>query len=213
MSESHILRMLEQGIITVDEATGLLEAITTSSMPASPQKVVGDRTSPPPGTECTPVETDQVIPGPLPPDVARWKHTQQIPLALSLIVLILSAWGLYRIYVRADARFTLGWVAVLIVFLMAVAGTAISFWMLTAPWIHVRVHERSGKRIAISLPVPLTLAHWGIRIARRFVDDETGTYLDTSSEFLRAMHRERGQAEPIVVNVDENGQRVQVYIG
>ena len=213
MSEKHILSMLEQGTITVDEATGLLEAIAASKTPASPGELVEDGTSPPPESERTPVESDQVIPGSLAPDAARWKRIQQIPLALSLIVLLLSAWGLYRIYVRADARITLGWVAVLMVFLAAVAGTAIGFWLLTAPWLHVRIHERNGKRFAISMPVPLTLAHWGIRIARRYVDDQTGTYLDTSAEFLKAMPRERGQREPIVVNVDEDGQRVQVYIG
>jgi hypothetical protein len=76
----------------------------------------------------------------------------------------------------------------------------------------VRIHERNGKRIAISLPVPLTLAHWGLRIAHRYVDDRTGTYLDTSAEFLKAMQREES-SEPIVVNVDEDGQRVQVYLG
>ena len=213
MSEKHILSMLEQGTITVDEATGLLEAIATSTVPAALGELAEDGASPPPESERTPVDPDQVIPGSLAPDAGRWKRIQQISLALSLIVLLFSAWGLYRIYVRADARITLGWVAVLMVFLSAASGTAIGFWLLTAPWLHVRIHERNGKRFAISLPVPLTLAHWGIKVARRYVDDETGTYLDTSAEFLKAMRREHGQAEPIVVNVDEDGQRVQVYIG
>ena len=102
----------------------------------------------------------------------------------------------------------------LIVFLFATLATIVSAWMLTAPWLHVRVEEEDGKRVAISLPLPLTLANWGVQFAGRFVDDETASYMSASSEFLKAMRRERKQdAEPIVIDVDEDGHRVRVYIG
>jgi hypothetical protein len=85
--------------------------------------------------------------------------------------------------------------------------------MIRAPWLHVRIEERDGKRIAISLPLPLALADWGLWLARRYVDEQTAQYLDTSSEFITLMRKNRQGAQPIVIDVDEDGQRVQVYLG
>jgi hypothetical protein len=198
MSQARILEMLEKGTITADEAAKLLEATTADA---------GDQ-------ETTPIEPDQVTLGSFQPDAKRWNRFRQIPFAISVTVLVICAWGLYAIYRQADARITFGWVAVLVLFLLSILSTIVSFWMLRAPWLHVRIEEREGKRIAISLPLPLTLAHWGLQIARRYVDDQTATYLDTSTEFLKAMRRGRSEKiEPIMVNIDEDGQRVQVYIG
>jgi hypothetical protein len=204
LSEKQILNMLEQGTITADEAARLLEAI------ASDDQAQEDAPSP---SEPAALEPDEVIPGSPIADPIRWYWMQRIPLAVSLVMLIASAWGLYALYRRADARITAGWVVVLVVFLFALLATVISAWMLTAPWIHVRIHERDGKRIAISLPVPLTLTTWGIRIARRYVDDQTAQYLDTSAEFLSTMRKDHKRSGPITVNVDEGDHRVQVYIG
>jgi hypothetical protein len=114
---------------------------------------------------------------------------------------------------HADGRITFGWVLVLILFLVSALGVAVTFWMLRAPWLHVRIEERDGKRIAISLPVPLALADWGLWIARRYVDEQTAQYLDVSSEFIDIMRKDRKNADPIVVDVDEDGQRVQVFLG
>jgi hypothetical protein len=210
MSEGQILNMLERGTITADEAAKLLEAVAARDIAAESGVAAGEGAA---AEEPIAVGSDQVIPGSFAPEAKRWKRIQQIPLAISLLVLITSAWGLYAVYHRADARITLGWVAVLVVFLVAVLATVLSAWVITAPWLHVRIHEPDGKRIAISLPIPLTLADWGLRIARRYVDEHSAAYLDTSAEFLRAMRRDRKTSEPIVVNIDEDGHYVQVYIG
>ena len=76
---------------------------------------------------------------------------------------------------------------VLILFVLVAGATAITFWMRMVPWVHVRVQDDDGKRIAISLPLPLTLADWGVSLARRFVKDEVVEHLDTATEFLKAM--------------------------
>ena len=115
---------------------------------------------------------------------------------------------------QGDGRITFGWVLVLILFLFSALAVAVTFWMLRAPWLHVRIEEQDGKRIAISLPLPLALADWGLWIARRYVDEQTAQYLDVSSEFISSMRKNRGrETEPIVVDIDEDGQRVQVYLG
>jgi len=210
MSQTHILEMLEKGTITADEAARLLEAVATGEQETEPYSAPDHAGHPEPIS----VEPDQVALGTFRPDVRRWNRFRQIPFAVAITVLIISAWGLYTLYRQADARITFGWVAVLVLFLLSVLATVVTFWMLRAPWLHVRIEDRDGKRIAISLPLPLTLAHWGLQIARRYVDERTAEYLDTSTEFLKAMRQSHGkEPEPIMVNIDEDGQRVQVYIG
>jgi len=201
VSEKQILTMLEQGTITADEAARLLNALSAEdSSNGAPEAAMPTEAV----VEPEPIGFD--------PHSKRWQGLQQIPFAISLTVLIVTAWGLYATYQKAGA-ITFGWVLLLLLFLVALFATVVSIWMINAPWLHVRIREGSGRRISISLPIPLLLAQWGIRIARRYVDDQTATYLDTSAEFLDAMRKDRKQSEPIMIDVDEGDQHVQVYIG
>lgn len=210
MSEKQILSMLEQGTITAEEAARLLEA--TSTAPSTDvEGAAGAQEGP--SQQAAAVEPSQVIPGTLAPDAKRWKRLQLIPLAVSLAVLIATAWGLWAVYRAADARITFGWVVLLLLFLLALGATTLSIWITRAPWLHVRVHQQGGRTIAISLPIPLTLASWGVGIARRYVDEQTTEYLDASAEFIRAMRREGRHSEPMMVSVDDDDERVQVYFG
>ena len=210
MSEKQILSMLEQGTITADEAARLLEAVSTGpSADVRGASSAQEEAS----QHAAAVEPSHVIPGTLAPDAKRWKRLQLIPLAVSLVVLIATAWGLWAVYRAADARITVGWVALFLLFVLALAATTLSIWITGAPWLHIRVHQQEGRTIAISLPVPLTLASWGVGIARRYVDEQTTQYLDASAEFIRAMRHEHGRSEPLEVSVDEDGQYVQVYFG
>jgi hypothetical protein len=205
VTEKQILNMLEQGTITADEAARLLEAVSVQEPSAQQGSAADDG---PPA-----IEPDEVIPATFTPDAKRWQLLRLIPLGASLLLLVATAWGLWAVYRAADARITFGWVVFLLLCLFALAATALSVWLLSAPWLHVRVHQREGKTIAISLPIPLALAGWGVRIARRYVDAQTSQYLDVSAEFIRAMRRDRDRSQPLMVNVDDDEQRVQVYFG
>ena len=210
MSKEQVLNMLESGTITADEAARLLDALAAGKGTPGGEHAASQDPSPEP----RPVEPDQVILDTFRPDARHWDRVRQIPFAISIALLCLSGWGLYALRPQGDRGITFGWVLVLILFLLSALGLAATFWMLRAPWLHVRIEERDGKRIAISLPLPLALANWGLWIARRFVDDHTAQYLDMSSEFIGTMRKNRGgQAEPIIVDVDEDGQHVQVYLG
>ena len=95
-------------------------------------------------------------------------------------------------------------------------AAVVAFLSRRATWLHVRVREKEGRRIAISMPLPLRLANWGIGIARGFVDDDTRSHLTMASEFIRAAQdtmREPGAA-PLFIDVDDDdGDQVEVYIG
>jgi len=126
MSEKQILSMLAQGTITADEAARLLEAVSTAS-PADMAGAAGAQEGP--SQQAAAVEPSEVIPGTLAPDAKRWKRLQLIPLAVSLVVLIATAWGLWAVYRAADARITFGWVVLLLLFLLALGATTLSIWI------------------------------------------------------------------------------------
>ena len=207
-----ILQMLQEAKITVEEATQLLLAIEPGDEAGEGEEFVGDE---PAMQVAAPAPSQPADPPHVPPDMARFRRLCQIPFVVALCVLAASGWGLYALCHQAEARITLGFVAMLILFVLAIGATAITFWMRLVPWLHVRVREQDGKRIAISLPLPLTLASWGVRLARRFVEDDTAEYLDASAELLKAMKDgpRTLRTDPIVIDIDDDGQRVQVFIG
>ena len=229
MSEAQqILQMLQEGRITADEASALLAALREGGTP--PRTGAWSRGEESPAA-VRPVSSS------VPAELKRFRRLCQVPFFVSLGVLVLSGWGLYALYRQAGYRIAPGVAWMLAWFILVTGVTALAFWMRLAPWLHVRVQacpvgaelraspERSErvpreqgkdrKRIAISLPLPLTLADWGIRLARRFVDDETARYLDMGAGLLKAMRGSRAElrAEPIAIDVNEGNEHVQVYIG
>jgi hypothetical protein len=204
----NILQMLQEDKISVDEASQLLEAVVS----AERGQGTSERSATTPGG-------DAATP-PVPPDLGRFRRLSYLPLVVSLVILILSGWGAYVLFLRRQRTISLGLVALAVVFLAAFLATALSAWATTVPWLHVRIQSAPGKggdktRIAISLPVPLTLAGWGLRIANRFVDEDTVGRLDAAAMLLRTMRHDLGKAgaEPIAVDVNDEDERVQVYIG
>jgi hypothetical protein len=203
-----ILQMLREGTISVDEASVLLEAVA--------------------GTDPSYGNADQVTASFIEgveahtasPDVGRFRRLSYIPLVVSTIALILSTWGTYALFHRAQGRITFGFVLLVILSVLAFLATVLALWATAVPWIHVRIRsapnaESRGTRIAFSLPLPLTLAGWGLRLAHRFVNRETADRLDAAAALLKAMRQDLGKpgAEPISIDVSDEQERVQVYIG
>ena len=101
-------------------------------------------------------------------------------------------------------------------FMFAGFTTLLAFMSRRSTWLHVRVKESQGTRIAISMPLPLRLANWGIGIARGFVDDHTRGHLNMASEFINAARDTMSEpgADPLFIDVDDDdGDHVEVYIG
>jgi hypothetical protein len=202
MGERHVLQMLQEGQISTEEALRLLQALNPDAETAS----VDTSTSSPSALESATL---------VPPDMEHFRRYGQISFAISLSVVVVSGWGLYALNRQADGRITAGWVLVLVLCILALLASAITAWMMMTPWLHVRIRRREGRPIAISLPLPLSLGKWGIRLARRFVDDSTAEYLDAAAEFLTLLKQSQGQSDatPLLVSVDDEDESVQVYLG
>ena len=204
MSERKILDMLDAGQISADDAARLLDAI--SSEPAADEQSEEDA-APAAG------DADEVLPGTLDAVAARWRRYQWIPFAISVSVLLIASWGMWEVHRAAGGRITFGWVVLLLVVLASLGATVLSAWIVNAPWLHVRISGSDGKRLAISMPIPLGLLDWGLRIAERFAGEDVSPYLGASAEMLHSMRQAGGARQPFDIRVDEGDERVQVYIG
>lgn len=194
---TRILDMLARGLISATEAADLLDALQQA-----------------PAADPTIIDADSgaiIEPAPV-PDFTRFRHFWVYPFAVSVGVLALAGLGLAALYAGSGFWATLGLICVWPILLLAIAGTLLSVWSRYAPWIHVRVQQRSGRRIAISLPVPLGAARWGLRRARRYVPKQQSAQLDAAAALLDGLTPGRG--DPLMIDVDdEDGERVQVFIG
>lgn len=85
-----------------------------------------------------------------------------------------------------------------------------------APWLHIRVdtgQETWPRRIAISFPVPIRLASWGIRTWGHYAGSIDATAVD---ELLLSLEGNLSSDNPIHIQVnedDETGEKIQVYLG
>jgi hypothetical protein len=205
MSEKlEILEMLDQGTITVDEANRLLEALQDDTPKTA--------------------ESETNAPLQAAPDLQRFRHLSYIPFGVSVLLLLLAAWGAYALSRRADGQITAGFVAMLVLLVLCSLLTWLTFAMTRMPWLHVRVRNKSEqtskdkdtyKRFIISLPVPLVLAQWGLRIAPRYVGEEQAAQVEMAAAVLQSLRRDLGKpgTDPIAIDVDDKDERVQIYFG
>jgi len=201
-AERQILQMLEEGSITAEEAEGLLAAI-------SPEEKEDDFAG---QTVITP-DLPEAEPYEPPPDMKRFRRFWRIPFFIAGGSLLLSAFGLALMYQTTGQVALIGFMCLWSIFVVALLATLIVLLARKAPWLHVRVQEKGGRRIAISIPLPLRLAHWGIDIAKFYVPTDQAANLEMASAFMKGMTDDPDQ-EPIMINVDDDdGDRVQLYLG
>ncbi|MBN1583758.1 MAG: hypothetical protein JXA89_23835 [Anaerolineae bacterium] len=204
MSEIQILKMLEEGTITADEAAKLLSAVEPQEAETVRETIAG----------ALPQNMAEPLSSPT-PLVSRFRHLFLSLFVISSVVIVLCGYGMVVLYRGADRRITWGFVGVLLACVLGLLFAVLMFWLWQARWLHVRIRQQDGKRLMISLPIPLMLTEWGLRIARDFVDEQTSGYLDMVSTLMYTIRhsRESTGGEPISVEVGGENEQVQVYIG
>lgn len=85
----------------------------------------------------------------------------------------------------------------------------------TSPWVHVRIRaaeDARTRRIAISLPIPVRLVAW---IARAFGHRIPGLDDTALDELMMALDGDVSAESPLTIEIndDEDGERIQVYLG
>jgi hypothetical protein len=182
--------MLERGLIATDEAANLLEALdreTESQVEVCPQT---DSTSSRP--------TDS------------WARFWIYPFLAGVGLLALGITVVAAVYSSSSARGWLvcGWLPLL----SGLTVMLLAWWARQATWLHVRVQEEGRRKVAFSLPLPLTLAAWALRVAQPFVPQLGDTGVD---DLIIALRDSKTSSTPLSIDVqdDEAGERVQLYFG
>ena len=196
-----ILEMVREGEINPEQAATLLAALGETEAEPDLQVIGVDEAPPAPASA-------------LPPEIeaSRWARFWIYPMMAGGVVLILGALVMALVYSADAARGWLvcGWLPMILGLFVTLAA----IWSRQATWLHLRVSEGDGGRqkVAFSFPVPLGLAAWGIRIAQPFVPQLQETGVD---EVIVALRESRKRNEPLFIDVqdEEDGERVQIYIG
>lgn len=201
--QKHILKMVEDGKITAEEAMVLMKALEGETP--------GDA-YPPFEAEAAPGSGSEPDPG-LAATVEKARSLWQIPLWLGVALTVLSAVLMYLAMSRSGYNF---WFFCLwLPFLTGVAVMALGVASRTMRWLFVRVEQKPGEhpqKFTIGFPLPLRLAGWFLRNFGHKIPDLEKTNIDDIIQILDAANT---PGSPLVVNVedDEDGERVQVFIG
>jgi len=197
----YILKMVSSGKLSADEAMELLAAL--------------DETPPEPAAE--PALTGEIFPPQDDlPNLNRFRRFWQYPFFISLAVLLLLGLWLRSLYQSSAGALSFGFICVWSLFMFAFFATALAFMSRRSAWLHVRVKEKEGRRVNISLPLPTRLTRWGISFAGNFVDEATQQKMGMATAMLDAAdaNLKADGAAPFMINVDDDdGDQVQVFIG
>jgi len=199
-----ILKMVEDGRISAEEAVTLMKALD--------ETVEAEE-------EVFQTEADQGSNKSEAPELERTadraRRLWQIPLWIGISLTVFTAWGMYAIQQSAGYNF---WFYCLTMWLMVgVAVIALAGWSRTARWLFVNVEQPRGngpRHITLGFPLPIGLAGWFLRNFGHNIEGLRHTNLDEVIEAI-SMATSATNGAPLIVNVDEgeDGERVQVYIG
>ncbi len=190
-----ILQMIQDGVISAEEGAKLLDALGPGLQPADQ-----------PAGEAPPDE-GKAAPAPVgPPSWARWVWVYPAAAGLGLLAIA----GIVTGVVVREGR-QLGWlVCTLPLMVLGALVMALAWWSRSARWLHVRVRD-GEKRINVSLPLPMRLAAWGVRVARPWVPQLQDTAVD---ELILSLEEADSQEGILAVEVNEGAdEQVRVYLG
>lgn len=204
-----ILDMIEHGTITAEEGMRLLGALE----PDSADEFLDDEPIPIEYQAFDDDDAETMASGIDMEDMRRWKQWWSIPLWVGMGIVVLSSFWMKNAW-HGNALgfwFLCSWVPMLLGILMM----ALAWNSRTSPWLHVRVHQASGKspsKVAVSFPLPLRVSAWGLRRFGHHIPNFDATGMD---EAILALNTTQQDNAPLFIDVqdDEDGDHVQVFIG
>ncbi len=140
-------------------------------------------------------------------DLGWWKKAWLIPFWAGTGILVLGAIMMGWAYSSQHFFwFYCSWLPMLLGLLVLFLG----WWSQNARWVHIRVNDASGSRVAISMPLPLSLTGWALRVFGHYIPHMEERVLENMPDLFHALEKEKS---PMTVEVDEkDGSRVRVYI-
>ena len=201
--QKQILKMVEDGKISAEEAMTLIKALEQTSADGEVE-VIETEASANPARSAGP-DFEEVK--------ARARRFAMVPLWIGIAFTVLGAYWMYVLVQSANYGFWffLAWFPLLLGILLV----AISAGGMNSRWLYVNVDQQDNewpRHITLGIPIPLGLVGWFLRNFGHYIRGMDKTSVD---EVLMALAMANNLDEPLIINVDEgdNGERVQVYIG
>lgn len=158
---------------------------------------------------------DSLASAPYPPQtpqgVKRWQRWWWIPLWIGVAGIIFG--GLLMFWAFQATGLSFWFACSWFPFLVGLALMVLAWSSRAMRWLHLRIQQAPGERpqnIAISIPLPLGLAAWLLRMVRPWVPEQF-SHLDAAFLTLK----ETSSDTPFYLEVDDgaDGERVEIYIG
>jgi len=201
--QKQILKMVEEGKISADEAMTLIKALEKTRA-EDEIEVIETGAEPGQGRSAGP-EFEEVK--------ARAKRFAMVPVWIGVAFTVLGSYWMYALVQNANYGFWFfcAWFPLLLGILLI----ALSTGGMNSRWLYVNVDQEEGEwpqHITLGFPIPLGIIGWFLRNFGHYIPGMDRTNVD---EILMALSMANHLDEPLIVNVDEgeNGERVQVYIG
>ncbi len=198
-----ILQMVADGKISADQAATLMRALEESAeeeievIPPAAGSASGKTAAP---------EFDQVR--------KRARRFAMIPLWIGVFLTVFSAWAMFTN--QQNAGFNFWFFLMVIPLVLGILLIALGAGTQNSPWLYVNV-DRSNqpdwpRNITFGLPLPLGLASWFLRTFGAHIEGLKHTNVD---EVIQAISMVKNMDKPLIINAtdDEDGERVQVFIG
>ena len=203
-----ILQKIESGEVTPEDGLRQLNAID-EDQPTTGQEFASPATDPTVEIISSGQPMQDSAPKADMPDFARFRIISWVLFGAFLLLTLISAnWMIQGWQMRPYGwGFWLSWIP----FAIGVLGMATS---LNTRWLHVRVSEiENGKQknIRISLPLPLGMASWFFKMNPSWLPQEVRN--KNIGETLSEVNQSISRNEPFFIEVDEEDQHVEIYIG
>jgi hypothetical protein len=148
----------------------------------------------------------------IPSEVERWKRWWMLPLWVGVAITVVGALLMFLAW-RAS-QFSFWFACSWVPFLLGVGVMVLAFASSRMRWLHLRVYQKGNewpRKISISMPLPLRLIGWIMKIVSSRVPDLREKGVD---QMVLALEQTNPK-EPFYLEVDDDddGERVEIYIG
>jgi hypothetical protein len=191
----NIFNQVRAGELSLEEADRLLQSLDeqTRSNPAAEAPAAESSAAEQPAAD--------VITG-----LGWWENAWLIPVWVGIGIIVFSAllinWGYTN---ERFFWFYCSWLPLALGILVLILGV----WSQQARWVHLRIQDAGSPKISFSLPLPIRLASWALRVFGPRIPGLKEKHLDQLPEILDAIGDSR---DPITVEVDDGDDHVRVYI-
>ncbi|MFN2151264.1 MAG: SHOCT-like domain-containing protein [Anaerolineales bacterium] len=215
LTPMRILEMIDAGEISPEEGARLLQGGESSE----PMESIFSEEADTPDSEPEPARVE-VVSAPdserfaaaEPEKIERWQQWWMIPLWIGVGITVLS--GLWMNSLLQKDNFGFWFYFSWLPLILGITLIALAWASRTAPWLHVRVKQsgESPENVAVSFPIPLRLSAWVLRTFGGHISGLDNTNVD---EIITAIDLYATSKQPIYiqVDVDEDGEHVEVFIG